>query len=200
MPTLSLQHRVERVTAPTADPVSVAEAKSHLRVEHSDDDLLIYRLIETAVAYVDVRGALGKAMITQTWAEWFAPNPSELVLSLGPVQSVSGISYYDTDNALQTATLSDFYVLGPSTRTVMKPKPGYAWPTTFTRDDAIKVEYVIGYGDSYTDVPSTVRHAILMLVSHYYENRELEVVGVNTKTLPFGFEALIDNERASFYG
>ena len=101
MPTLSLQHRVQRVTAPTADPVSVAEAKSHLRVEHSDDDLLIYRLIETAVAYVDVRGALGKAMITQTWAEWFAPNPSELVLSLGPVQSVIGISFYDADNALQ---------------------------------------------------------------------------------------------------
>ena len=200
MPTLSLQHRVERVTAPTADPVSVAEAKSHLRVEHSDDDLLIYRLIETAVAYVDVRGALGKAMITQTWAEWFAPNPSELVLSLGPVQSVSGISYYDTDNALQAATLSDFYVLGPSTRTVIKPKSGYAWPTTFTRDDAIKVEYVIGYGDSYTDVPSTVRHAILMLVSHYYENRENELIGTISKTIPFGFEALIDSERASFYG
>ena len=200
MPTLSLQHRVQRVTAPTADPVSVAEAKSHLRVEHSDDDVLIQRLIDTAVAFVDVRGALGKAMITQTWAEWFAPNPAEIVLSLGPVQSVSSISYYDADNALQTATLSNFFVLGPSTRTVVKPKAGYAWPTTFTRDDAIKVQYVIGYGDSDTDVPSTVRHAILMLVSHYYENRELEVVGVNTKTLPFGFQALIDNERASFYG
>jgi len=200
MPTLSLQHRVERVTAPTAEPVSVADAKRHLRVEHSDDDLLIKRLIETAIAYVDVRGALGKAMITQTWAEWFAPNPSEIILSLGAVQSVSSISYYDTDNALQTATLDNYYVLGPSTRTVIKPKTGYNWPTTFTRDDAIKVQYVIGYGDTFRDVPSTVRHAILMLVSHYYENRELEVIGVNTKTLPFGFESLIDNERAAWYG
>jgi uncharacterized phiE125 gp8 family phage protein len=113
---------------------------------------------------------------------------------------VSSISYYDTDNALQTATLSNFYVLGPSTRTVIKPKFGYAWPTTFTRDDAIKVEYVIGYGDSYTDVPSTVRHAILMLVSHYYENRENELIGTISKTIPFGFQALIDSERASFYG
>ena len=200
MPTLSLQHRVERVTAPTEQPVTVADAKRHLRVEHSDDDLLIQRLIETAVAFVDVKGALGKAMITQTWAEWFAPNPSEITLSLGPVQSVSSISYYDTDNALQTATLSNFYVLGPSTRTVIKPKSGYTWPTTFTRDDAIKVQYVIGYGDSFTDVPSTVRHAILMLVSHYYENRENELIGTISKTIPFGFEALIDSERSSFYG
>jgi len=200
MPTLSLQHRVERVTAPTEQPVTVADAKRHLRVEHSDDDLLIQRLIETAVAFVDVKGALGKAMITQTWAEWFAPNPSEIILSLGPVQSVSSISYYDTDNALQTATLSNFYVLGPSTRTVIKPKSGYTWPTTFTRDDAIKVQYVIGYGDSFTDVPSNVRHAILMLVSHYYENRENELIGTISKTIPFGFEALIDSERSSFYG
>ena len=113
---------------------------------------------------------------------------------------MSSINYYDTDNALQTATLSNFYVLGPSRRTVIKPKPGYALPTTFTRDDAIKVEYVIGYGDSYTDVPSTVRHAILMLVSHYYGNRENELIGTISKTIPFGFEALIDSERASFYG
>jgi len=200
MPTLSLQHRVQRVTAPTEQPVTVADAKRHLRVEHSADDLLIQRLIETAVAFVDVKGALGKAMITQTWSEWFAPNPSEIILSLGPVQSVSSISYYDTDNALQTATLSNFYVLGPSTRTVIKPKSGYTWPTTFTRDDAIKVQYVIGYGDSFTDVPSTVRHAILMLVSHYYENRENELIGTISKTIPFGFEALIDSERSSFYG
>jgi len=116
------------------------------------------------------------------------------------VQSVSSISYYDTDNALQTATLSNYYVLGPSTRTVIKPKSGYTWPTTFTRDDAIKVQYVIGYGDGFRDVPSTVRHAILMLVSHHYENRENELIGTISKTIPFGFEALIDSERSSFYG
>ena len=200
MPTLSLQHRVERVTAPTSEPVSVADAKRHLRVEHSDDDLLIKRLIETAVAYVDVRGALGKAMITQTWAEWFGPNSSEILLSLGPVQSVSAIKYYDTDNALQTETLSNYHVLGTSTHTVIKPKTGYWWPTTSSRSDAIKIEYVIGYGDTFRDVPSTVRHAILMLVSHYYENRVNELIGTISKTIPFGFEALIDSERASFYG
>ena len=57
-----------------------------MRIEHSDDDALIARLINVAIGFVDVRGALGKAMITQTWGEWLAPNPSVVYLSLGPVQ------------------------------------------------------------------------------------------------------------------
>ena len=200
MPTLPLQHRVQLVTGPSVEPISVADAKRHLRVEHSDDDLLIKRLIETAVAMVDVTGVLGKAMITQTWREWYSPNPSQIVLSLGPVQSVSAIKYYDADNVLQTDTLSNYFVLGTSGRTTIKPKSGFTWPTTFVRDDAIAIEYVIGYGDTFRDVPSTVRHALFMLVAHHYENRENELIGTISKTLPFGFEALLGSERNSWYG
>lgn len=200
MATLPLQHRIELVTAPARQPITIAECKAQMRVEHSDDDLIINRFIDTAIAAVDVTGALGKAMITQTWGEWFAPNPGVIGLSLGPVQSVSAIKYYDSDNALQVATLSDFYVLGTKSRTTIKPKPGKSWPVVFNRDDAIKVEYVIGYGDTPNDVPQTVRHALMMLVAHYYENREIELIGTISKTLPFSFEALIDQERATWYG
>ena len=138
MATLPLQHRIELVTAPARQPITIAECKAQMRVEHSDDDLIINRFIDTAIAAVDVTGALGKAMITQTWGEWFAPNPGVIGLSLGPVQSVSAIKYYDSDNALQVATLSDFYVLGTKSRTTIKPKPGKSWPVVFNRDDAIK--------------------------------------------------------------
>ena len=200
MPTLPLQHRVQLVTAPATQPLTIKEVKAHLRVEHSDDDVLINTLIKTAVAFVDVTGALGKAMISQTWREWYAPNPSQIVLSLGPVQSVSAIKYYDTDNALQTDTLSNYFVLGTSGRTTIKPKSGFTWPTAFVRDDAIAIEYVIGYGDSAADIPATVRQALLMLIAHYYENRENELIGTISKTIPFGFEALIDIERNHWYG
>ena len=183
MPDLSLQHRFELITAPAAEPVTVTDAKKKMRIEHSDDDALIARLINVAIGFVDVRGALGKAMITQTWGEWLA-HPSVVYLSLGPVQSVLAIKYYDTDNALQTATLSNFHVLGTSGRTLVSPKTNYAWPTTFQCDDVIKIEYVIGYGDAAADVPETVRYALLMLVSHYYENRENELIRTISKTLP----------------
>ena len=200
MPTLPLQHRVQLVTAPVRQPINISECKDQMRIEHSDDDIIINRFIDTATRYVDVNGALGKAMITQTWGEWIAPNPSVVYLSLGPVQSVSAIKYYDADNVLQTDTLSNYHVLGTSGRMLISPKTGFNWPTTFQRDDAIKIEYVIGYGDAPTDVPETIRHALFMLVAHYYENREPELIGTISKTLPYGFEDLIGVERASYYG
>ncbi len=198
--TLAFQHRVSLVTAPANEPVTVTDAKNHMRIEHTDDDALIARLINVAIAYVDVTGALGKAMISQTWAEYVGPNPSTVYLSLQPAQSVTAIKYFDTDNALQTATLSDFHLLGQPGRYLIYPKSGKVWPTTFSRDDAIRIEYVVGYGDNAADVPDTVRHALLMLVAHYYENRENELIGTISKTLPFGFDDLIGQERAAWYG
>ena len=59
---------------------------------------------------------------------------------------------------------------------------------------------MIGYGSALTDIPETVRHALLMLVAHYYENRENELPGVTSKTLLLGFTDLIGAERASYYG
>lgn len=198
--TLTLQHRVSLVTGPVNEPITVSDAKKHMRIEHNDDDAFIASLINVAISFTDVTGALGKAMISQTWAEHVGANPSTVYLSLGPVQSVSAIKYYDVDNALQTATLSDFHLIGQPGRYLIYPKAGKSWPTTFSRDDAIRIEYLIGYGDNSTDVPNTVRHALLMLVAHYYENRENELIGTISKTLPFGYDDLIGQERAAWYG
>lgn len=196
---LSPQFSLVRVTAPAASPISLAEAKAQMKVESSDDDTIIQRLIDAAVAFVDVQGALGKAMITQTWGQWLSPNPSTVYLSLGPVQSVSAIKYYDVDGVLQTATLNDFNVFGTPNRISVSPKSGKAWPVTQTRDDAIKIEYVIGYGSTSSSVPETVRHALMMLVAHWYDMRETSTEK-QMYDLPFGFTDMIGIERNTWYG
>jgi len=196
---LSPQFSLVRVSAPATAPISLAEAKTQMRVESSDDDSIIQRLIDAAVAFVDVQGALGKAMITQTWGQWLSPNPSTVYLSLGPVQSVSAIKYYDVDGALQTATLADFNVFGTPNRISVSPKSGKAWPVTQTRDDAIKIEYVIGYGSTSASVPETVRHALMMLVAHWYDNRETSTEK-QMYDLPYGFTDMIGIERNTWYG
>ena len=196
---LSPQFSLVRVTAPAALPISVAEAKAQMRVEGNDDDTIIERLVNAAVAFVDVQGVLGRAMITQTWGEWLAPNPSTVMLSLGPVQSVSAIKYYDIDGVLQTATLADFNVFGTPNRITITPKTSKAWPITQTRDDAIKIEYVVGYGSTSASVPQTVRHALLMLVAHWYENRET-TQEKQMQDLPYGFMEMMNIERNSWYG
>jgi len=200
MEQLSPQHALVLVSAPASLPVSVAEAKAQMEVEHSDNDALIERFIKTAVRLVDATGVLGKAMITQSWGQWVKPNPGKIRLLMGPIQSVDAVKYYNQSNVITTDTLSNYDVLGTPSHTVISPKSGYSWPTTYIRSDAIKIEYTVGFGDASSDVPETVRHALMMLVAHYYENRENELIGVNSKTLPFGFDELIGSERAHWYG
>jgi uncharacterized phiE125 gp8 family phage protein len=117
----------------------------------------------------------------------------------GPVQSVSAVKYYDPAGVLQTATLSDFDVFGTARNKTVSPKSGFSWPVTQNRTDAIKIEYVVGFGDDITDIPQTVRHALMMLVGHWYENRE-EAQSDKLVDVPFGFEELIGIERGSWYG
>jgi uncharacterized phiE125 gp8 family phage protein len=196
---LSPQFSLVRVTAPATAPITLAEAKAQMKVESSDDDTIIQRLIDAAVAFVDVQGALGKGMITQTWGQWLSPNPGTIYLALGPVQSVSAIKYYDVDGALQTATLADFNVFGTPNRISVSPKSGKSWPVTQTRDDAIKIEYIIGYGATSASVPETVRHALMMLVAHWYDARET-ATEKQMYDLPYGFTDMIGIERNTWYG
>lgn len=196
---LSQQYALQRVSAPAVSPITLDEAREQMRIEHYDSDTIILRLIDAATAFVDAQGALGKAMITQTWAQWVGQTPGTVALMLGPVQSVSAVKYYDTDGVLQTDTLSNYQVTGTPNRTLIAPKSGFNWPTTQTRDDAIKIEYVVGYGNSASDVPDSIRHAMLMLVAHWYEIRENSTMD-RLESTPFGFDALLDIERSAWYG
>lgn len=164
-----------RVTAPTEAPVSPAQAKAHLRVDHDDDDLYISGLIDTATARLDGwSGILGRALVTQTWRHDFPgwPADGKLRLPLAPVLSVESITYIDPDGAVQTLDASAYTApkadgLGPYVRL----RQGHSCPATATDEDAVSVTFVAGYGAP-SDVPADIRHAMLLLVGHLYNARE----------------------------
>ena len=185
--------------APAVDPVSVTEAKAHCRVDVTDDDTLIGGLIAAAVAHIDARGVLGRAMVTQDWAQWECQAPGNVRLHMGPFQSLVSVEYYDTDGALQTATLTDFETRLSGDFVVCQPKSGFTWPAAQTRDDAIKITYRAGFGDAGSDVPQSLRQAVLMLVAHWYENREA-VAETKFEEVPLAVAALIGAERVGWYG
>lgn len=197
---LACHHALEIVDAPSTTPITLAEVKEQLRVEGTDDDAILTRLIDVAVAYTDVRGALGQAMITQKWAQWVDSTPPQSInLILGPVQGVTAVKYYDTDGALQTDDVNNYEVFGTEFATKIGPKSGFSWPVTQDRQDAIKIEYEIGYGDATTDVPQTIRHALLLMVGHWYDNRE-QTGYDELSNIPFGFESLLNMHRNCWYG
>jgi len=165
-------------SAPATNPITDDEAKSHLRVDHTDEDTHIGLLVDAVTAYVDgYSGILGRALVTQTWTQDFNAWPCDrLRLPLAPVASITSITYYDTNNDSQTLSSANYTLLEDSRG------PAAVWafnanlPSVYDREDAIRVTFVAGYGAA-SAVPAAIKAAMLLMVADLYENREPVVIG-----------------------
>jgi len=100
---------------------------------------------------------------------------------------------------LQTDTLSNYEITGTDFTTRIGPKSGFNWPVTQDRADAIRIEYTAGYGATSASVPETLRHAMMLLIGHWYDNRENTMMD-ELSNIPYGFDMLVDMHRRAWYG
>ena len=179
--------RLKLTIQPTVEPVSLEEAKLHLRVDSGDDNALITSLIKTARRFIESQ--TGKALIDQTWelrldaAGETIPIPKAPLLSV--VSKIEVISEAGVTSEVSSSLYNSDTPQDSPGR--VKLKEGCTWPDHRGFDSFI-VTFVAGYGATATLVPDELRQGILQLVGHYYEGRQGE-------ELPSGIEAIIDSHR-----
>ncbi|MCK9541372.1 MAG: head-tail connector protein [Novosphingobium sp.] len=167
-------------TAPATDPVTLAEVKAHIRVDHTDEDAAIADMILAATQRLDGRdGLLGLCLITQRWTLTLDAFASEIAIPLPPCQSIDAISYVDTDGVTRTLDAGAYQAFGLGSADGAKVRPAYGqrWPAIRNQPDAVAITFTAGFGDDPDDVPEPIRTAIKMRVGHLYEHRESVTIG-----------------------
>lgn len=186
-----------RTVEPAAEPVTLAEAKSHLNITHSNDDTFIGTLIAAARDHAEQ--FTRRALVQQTWRLNMDDFPNfELRLDKPPVISVTSVKYYDIDNVQQTLVEGTDYTVDTYS------EPGWLWPAvtgwpTVYPDgiNGVEIIFVAGYSNSgasplnYADrVPESIKAGILLHVGHLYEHRE-SVGDFQVFDVPMGYKSLM---------
>lgn len=192
---------LQLVTGPATEPLTLADAKSYLRIDDEDQDTEVLRLIATAREFVEEQ--TGRALITQTWKltldRWpTGPGAASrtIVLDRSPLASVTSVQYYpDGSGTLSTVDAADYHVLTPrdiAGRIILDADA--AWPDADDRPDAIQITYVSG-DSSAGAVKPIIKQAVLLMVKHQFENRLPVMTAGSVNELPFSLKHLIESQR-----
>jgi uncharacterized phiE125 gp8 family phage protein len=189
------------VTGPSIEPITRAEAKEHLRVDHNAEDAYIDGLVVACREWLEK--VSGRALLTQTVRQVHSGFPGgrtthslsmqtsdPIPLLRYPVQSISAITYLDDDDATQTVGASVYRLEADTAPCQVVCKVGQSWPIVLTRPGAVKITYVAG-ATAADQVPQMAKHLIKLLLGHFYENREETISGTIIAKLPRGVRDLL---------
>jgi hypothetical protein len=218
-----------RAAEPASNPVTLAEAKLHLRIDNTDDDTLIANLITAATRWAEdycdrtfchtqwqmradsFYGAIGSPVQfglkadgnniegrqgTVPQLDLELPRPP--MVATGTATSVT-ITYTPAVSGT-TATLdaTEYRVDRQATPGVCRPLYGRTWPSHLVDQNSVTVTWWAGYSADGTNVPATVKSAVLMIVSHLWSNRDASQEAALNE-VPFGVKALLDTVRWGSY-
>lgn len=197
--------KLKLVTPPSVEPITLAEAKSHLRVTISDDDDLIRSYIKSAREAAE--NYTRRAFVSQVWdlgidGFW----GGEIMLPKAPLISVLSITYTDDDDVEQTLPTTDYSVDDFSEPGVIYRARAASWPALTGPGTRGRVRFMAGYrgegspGDGAENVPEGIKQAIRLYVGHLYENREAVNVGNIVAEMPLAYDSLLHPFRVYGWG
>lgn len=204
---------------PPARQVATEIAKAHLNVDHADDDDLIDGIVDAAQASIVGPNGIGIALAASTWrlsldefpgglasgtsigqypGRWLDASRRHqhpvIAIELGPVKSITSITYIDAAGGLQTLASSEYLVDLDRRPARIVPSYGKSWPPTRCQPGAVKITFVAGE----TAAPKDLQQAILLMLGHWYANREAVIADarVAVATLPLAVDSILDRYRA----
>lgn len=169
-------------TAPAVEPVSLADAKQHLRIDGTAEDPLINALIMTSRLHIET--ALGLALITQSWSYFLDawPTSRTLELPLRPISAISAIRAYAADGSFTIVPAASYVTDMSAAPPRIVLQTSAAKPAPGRPANGIEIAMTAGYGSTAADVPLPIRQALLILTAHWYEHREVvEIDGAATR-------------------
>ena len=172
--------------------LTLAEAKEHLEIDHSDRDSFITSLVAAASQMIDgYDGMVGKPVAQQTVTITFEDvYAGDIIIPVANAQSLTSITYYDADNVQQSLDLANFRFITGEDETTLEPIAGFVWPAAYERRDAYTITIVAGFAT----VPDPIKHAARLMVGHWFENREA-ASDMNIRAIDFAGEALVNRYR-----
>jgi uncharacterized phiE125 gp8 family phage protein len=201
-----VQYRsLTRQTGPAVEPVTVADAKAHLRVDTSEDDAYIQNLVTSAREWCEQY--LDRTLVNTQWVmrfDSFPPDGTHDIELPRPPMATAGtttavaLTFTYENGTTATYSTASYRVDRNSTPGAVKTLYGQTWPPHLMDDNAVSVTWWAGYGAAGSSVPAAIRHAILMIVGILYEKRAAAESG-SLNEVPFGVKSLLDSQRWGSY-
>lgn len=177
---------LKMIIAPADEPVTVQEMAIHSRIDNQEEYIYLSELITTAREYCEE--LQNRAYMLQTWELTLNKFPPVIELPKPPLYSVESITYKDRDGAETTLDPATYAV--DNTSFIGKIVPLTSWPSfTPYPTNAVTVRFVCGS----ERVNSRVKHAIMLLAAHWYENRE--AYGLMNKEIGVSVSRLLGLDR-----
>lgn len=197
--------RLKLITPPTSEPLTLAEVKVHLRVDHADEDALINALIGATREAVE--HYTNRQLMEATY-ELVADELHDLTLPKPPFSALVSIEYTNNQDTLTALPAENYTYLDGSEPAVILVKRPEDYKKT---ENGVKIRFTAGYvkeetttdtlGNTTTtkvpNVPESLKAAMKLLIGHLYENREEVNVGTVSyaKALPKASEYLMNPYR-----
>jgi uncharacterized phiE125 gp8 family phage protein len=160
-----------RSTQPAIEPITLAQAKLHLRVDdNTAEDAYITTLIQVARETCENR--IQRTLINTGWTLSLDTFPDAIRLSMTPIVSVSSVSYRDILGDTQVLSALDYEVDTANDPGYIVPAYLTTWPVTYTGINSVTIVYTAGYGATAASVPASIKQWLLLAIGDMYANRE----------------------------